>query len=223
MSGLRPPSILSRLKNLYLSLNLPFRRYRLAGIDLYGNKYYFFRPTLLPSSTVRVRRILFPAPARAISQQSGRSAAAGTAGVGRGEAAAAAAAAGTPRPGSLASFADVSGTIPVQWHQWLRYTREEPPSWGELVNDERRKEGMKILAQRADERWRNAGALNAPPTPTYAAFAGDGGTVASEAESRGSGKEDEVAWTRRERSGAKSGEWQPEAWTPGGGVDARMK
>jgi len=43
--------------------------------------------------------------------------------------------------------------IPPQWHQWLRYTRHDPPTIEELSQDVARQERLKILARQADERW----------------------------------------------------------------------
>lgn len=51
--------------------------------------------------------------------------------------------------------ADYFSTIPPQWLSWLRRTRREPPTLQELVNDQMRQERIKILAQHADEKWRN--------------------------------------------------------------------
>lgn len=44
-----------------------------------------------------------------------------------------------------------SGT--AQWHQWLRHTREEPPSIAEQQYELERQARMKQLAAEADERW----------------------------------------------------------------------
>lgn len=49
--------------------------------------------------------------------------------------------------------ADYFRNVPPQWHQWLRRTRNSPPSLQELVNDQMRQTKMKILAQQADEKW----------------------------------------------------------------------
>lgn len=48
-------------------------------------------------------------------------------------------------------FGDVK--VPPQWHQWLRYTREKPPSIQEQHADVRRQQQMKYLAAEADARW----------------------------------------------------------------------
>lgn len=44
--------------------------------------------------------------------------------------------------------------LPPMWLQWLRHTRRESPSLFHLIAEEQRQEAMKILAQRADERWK---------------------------------------------------------------------
>lgn len=44
--------------------------------------------------------------------------------------------------------------LPPMWLQWLRHTRRESPSLFQLIAEEQRQEAMKILAQRADERWK---------------------------------------------------------------------
>ncbi|ONH65909.1 NADH-ubiquinone oxidoreductase assembly factor N7BML [Cyberlindnera fabianii] len=46
-----------------------------------------------------------------------------------------------------------------RWSSWLTFTRPDPPSLTELIADLQRQEVMKILAERADERWRNESVL----------------------------------------------------------------
>jgi len=43
--------------------------------------------------------------------------------------------------------------VPPQWHQWLRHTREAPPSIPEQHAEVRRQHQMKYLAAEADARW----------------------------------------------------------------------
>ncbi|EED17844.1 conserved hypothetical protein [Talaromyces stipitatus ATCC 10500] len=43
--------------------------------------------------------------------------------------------------------------ITPQWHQWLRYVRQEPPSLEEQRRDIMRQIQIKKLAQIADEKW----------------------------------------------------------------------
>jgi len=45
--------------------------------------------------------------------------------------------------------------VSPQWHQWLRYTRSDPPSLEEQVRDVLRLRQLKVLARQADERWEN--------------------------------------------------------------------
>ncbi|KAG7665851.1 uncharacterized protein J8A68_000677 [[Candida] subhashii] len=49
--------------------------------------------------------------------------------------------------------ADYFKSIPPQWLQWLRRTRNTPPSLQELVDDQVRQSRIKILAKQSDERW----------------------------------------------------------------------
>jgi len=43
--------------------------------------------------------------------------------------------------------------ISPQWHQWLRHTRQEPPSLTEQSQDLVRQRNLKVLAAEADARW----------------------------------------------------------------------
>ncbi|KAH8816291.1 hypothetical protein F5884DRAFT_775662 [Xylogone sp. PMI_703] len=52
---------------------------------------------------------------------------------------------------SSVPYSDIS--ISPQWHQWLRYTRQSPPSLNEQSNDITRLETLKVLAAEADRRW----------------------------------------------------------------------
>lgn len=49
--------------------------------------------------------------------------------------------------------ADYAPTIPPQWLQWLRRTRDIPPTLQELIDDQLRQQRIKILAQQADQKW----------------------------------------------------------------------
>jgi NADH dehydrogenase [ubiquinone] 1 alpha subcomplex assembly factor 2 len=40
------------------------------------------------------------------------------------------------------------------WSSWLRFIRNEPPTLQELIDDEKRRQVMKVLAARADARWK---------------------------------------------------------------------
>lgn len=49
--------------------------------------------------------------------------------------------------------------ISPRWSSWMRFTRPNPPSLTELVAEEQRKAVMKVLAQQADQRWKNESVL----------------------------------------------------------------
>lgn len=49
--------------------------------------------------------------------------------------------------------ADYFLTVPPQWLQWLRRTRNVPPTLDELMADQYRQHRIKALAQQADEKW----------------------------------------------------------------------
>lgn len=49
--------------------------------------------------------------------------------------------------------ADYFATVPPQWLQWLRRTRNVGPTLEELINDQVRQAKLKVLAKQADERW----------------------------------------------------------------------
>lgn len=48
---------------------------------------------------------------------------------------------------------DYFHTVPPQWLQWLRRTRDVPPTLQELIDDQVRQQRIKILAQQADQKW----------------------------------------------------------------------
>lgn len=50
-------------------------------------------------------------------------------------------------------FSDVTAQISPAWHQWLRHTRQFPPSLTEQSQDLIRQERLKVLAAQADARW----------------------------------------------------------------------
>ena len=162
-------------------------------MDLAGNKYWFFRPTL----SARPRRIMQNNP--------------------------------------RIPYSDIN--IPPQWHQWLRYTRPEPPSLLELQHDVQRQANLKRLARAADERWAaKPSVLDKPRRDNQELAIGDGdikGTVGQQgetAEGRGLDpvERQEAIETKRQEGGAKGKEnpwtvrqgkagedWKPEAWSPG--------
>lgn len=47
--------------------------------------------------------------------------------------------------------ADVA--VPPAWHQWLRHTRQDPPTLAEQRAEVARRERMRLLAAQADARW----------------------------------------------------------------------
>ena len=127
--------------------------------------------------------------------------------------------------------------VPPQWHQWLRHTREAPPSIREQQAEIRRQQQMRVLAAEADARWAakesllNDGGAGAPgqvgkgqPVPALESRAAARG---EEEEAALPGKEetrrDPVAaaedaekkdpW-RQSRRGGPSEDWQPQAWSP---------
>lgn len=48
---------------------------------------------------------------------------------------------------------DYLTSIPPQWLQWLRRTRDTVPTLEELINDQVRQQKIKVLAQHADAKW----------------------------------------------------------------------
>ena len=127
--------------------------------------------------------------------------------------------------------------IPPQWHQWLRYTRPDPPSIPELQYDVQRQENLKQLVRAADERWAaKPSVLDKPRRGNQELAVGDGemrGTVGQKGETgegrgideierqeaiemkkmEGGEKGKEDPWkVRRGKSGE---DWKPEAWSPG--------
>lgn len=132
-------------------------------------------------------------------------------------------------------YSDVK--IPPQWHQWLRYTRPDPPSVAELQYDVQRQENLKQLVRAADERWASKPSIMDKPRRGNQKLAiGDGemrGTVGQKGETgeaRGvDGVETQEAFEMEKREGGekakenpwkirqgKAGEdWKPEAWSPG--------
>ena len=122
--------------------------------------------------------------------------------------------------------------ISPQWHQWLRYTRQDPPSVAEQRQDLVRQARMKQLAAAADARWEAKprltdapGAATGQPVPSLegAGMAGGGaGQSKSDGKSaaaQGSPTEshnkqaEEDPWGQAKARGP-SEKWQPEAWAP---------
>ena len=128
----------------------------------------------------------------------------------------------------------------AQWHQWLRHTRQDPPSIAEQQLDVQRQSQLKYLAKLADERWAakpsfldSPGETSQPGPGTlprdqggYAGqtepgekegiggLVGDaGGNSRGREENSTPRKEKENPWKSRRGNTGKG--WQPQAWTPG--------
>ncbi|KAI9653949.1 MAG: hypothetical protein M1831_005634 [Alyxoria varia] len=120
------------------------------------------------------------------------------------------------------------------WLQWLRHTRPSPPSVQEQRDDVMRMERTRMLAERADERWKDKERLSDDPrleqnVPSLRTGGDTRGMVldgegTTKAESAGKeregvtekGKEKdkkEDPWKKHARGPAE--EWQPNSWTPG--------
>ncbi|EXJ74605.1 uncharacterized protein A1O5_02902 [Cladophialophora psammophila CBS 110553] len=70
----------------------------------------------------------------------------------------------TQRRATLSSLSDVQ--ISPQWHQWLRQTRNDPPTMQEQAADVQRQAQLKINARLADERWAAKARYIEKPKPT---------------------------------------------------------
>ncbi|KAJ5905322.1 uncharacterized protein N7473_002238 [Penicillium subrubescens] len=123
--------------------------------------------------------------------------------------------------------------VSPQWHQWLRYVREHPPSLEEQQQDLIRQAQIKQLARLADERWASKPSFldkpktQQPPTPTETS--GSAANPATESSQNASAsapststpkpapakpepvKED--PWAKA-NPGNPGDTWQPESWTP---------
>jgi NADH dehydrogenase [ubiquinone] 1 alpha subcomplex assembly factor 2 len=133
--------------------------------------------------------------------------------------------------------------VPPQWHQWLRYRREEPPSLAEQAADVARQERIKALAAEADARWEarprltdeiaaNKNKTTAPPAREHAAQEQDmaaeavaapsGSRSVSDVENGHGASRTKTATTPKpelehdpwKKASGPSETWQPEAWTP---------
>jgi NADH dehydrogenase [ubiquinone] 1 alpha subcomplex assembly factor 2 len=115
--------------------------------------------------------------------------------------------------------------VSPMWHQWLRHTREEPPTIEEQQGDVARQARMKTLAAEADARWeakpRVMEAPQAAPAPLLqSANAGSLGQESKDVQADTGAKKIKDKVERKEDPWAKAkakapGEtWQPSAWTP---------
>ncbi|KAH7252089.1 hypothetical protein BKA59DRAFT_473683 [Fusarium tricinctum] len=116
--------------------------------------------------------------------------------------------------------------VSPQWHQWLRHTREDPPSVDEQRGDIMRRVRMQQLAAEADARWeakpRMMDAPQAAPAPLLSSVkasplqhdAGKGeqtDTTAMKVKDKVEKQDD--PWAKAKANGP--GEtWQPAAWSP---------
>lgn len=113
----------------------------------------------------------------------------------------------------------------AQWHQWLRYSRPNPPSILEQQADVTRQRELKHLARAADERWAaKPSVLDRPRRGSLELAVGDEdvqGTTVGEREGPGKGlaedmlqkeKRTENPW--KVKQGNPGEGWQPEAWAP---------
>lgn len=142
-----------------------------------------------------------------------------------------------------AHVADVS--VSPQWHQWLRHTRDEPPSMREQQYDVQRQVQLKHNAALADARWAaKARYIEKPKEVPRMTFGGNpevgegqqtihgGDAPKTEPDHKegvrnavqsppGAPKEDpwEQERLRQENekraAPAQGGQWQPETWMPG--------
>jgi NADH dehydrogenase [ubiquinone] 1 alpha subcomplex assembly factor 2 len=121
----------------------------------------------------------------------------------------------------------------AQWHQWLRYVREHPPSLEEQQQDVIRLAQIKQLARLADERWASKPSFldkpktQQPPTPTETinssvnpatespqdAPTSTPSTSTPKPESAKPKPAKEDPWAKANH-GNPGDTWQPESWTP---------
>lgn len=121
----------------------------------------------------------------------------------------------------------------AQWHQWLRYVREHPPSIEEQQQDLIRQAQIKQLARLADERWASKPSFldkpktQQPPTPTETsdppanpatkspqdASAPAPSTSTPKPASAKPEPVKEDPWAKA-NPGNPGDTWQPESWTP---------
>ncbi|EEH07317.1 conserved hypothetical protein [Histoplasma capsulatum G186AR] len=184
------------------SLKLPWRKTFLAGKDLAGNTFWEFKDTL---NSRRLRRIVKYNPKTHLADVQ------------------------VSHPEIHISPTDLPLTIMAsvaQWHQWLRYARQDAPTIQEQQNELLRQERIKHLAKLADERWASKPSfldrpqgqhpdpaiqcsheLHPPPATQPDKSLGD-----EEPELKDQGKKTKSPWARN--TGGPSEGWQPESWKP---------
>lgn len=108
------------------------------------------------------------------------------------------------------------------WHQWLRYTREHPPSLAEQREDVTRQARMKQLAAEADARWEAKPRLveDAPqaarlePRADAAKEPRKSGVKEARKGTPETKKEEAYDPWAQHRSTGPGETWQPTAWDP---------
>ncbi|KAF2859195.1 hypothetical protein K470DRAFT_219661 [Piedraia hortae CBS 480.64] len=120
---------------------------------------------------------------------------------------------------NAAYFSDIQ--VSPQWMQWLRHARKEAPTIAEQQHEISRQATMKMLAERADERWKALPSyLDSPeklqPQPTtslqdsQAPIPTPDETRAKSPKFNSTKKGD----TSHHPKGNPGDSWQPEIWTP---------
>lgn len=159
MAG-KPPGRILQAWYQWKSLRLPWRKKFLVGLDLHGNTYWLFR---LRSGDPPPRILSMRDADDAKAQRYRRIV--------------------HPPPFSRNTVNLSDLKVPPAWHQWLRYSRPDPPSLDEQRVNVQRIERMAVLAREADRKWEAKERLldmpaAAPPpstppaVPTPAAAAG---------------------------------------------------
>lgn len=110
--------------------------------------------------------------------------------------------------------------VSPQWHQWLRYTRDDPPTVHEQQSDVVRQAKMRQLAAAADARWEAKprvmdipGGATGQPVPAL-----DTGGVKDEMKREKQKIESDLLdkndpWAKARAQGPGES-WQPTAWSP---------
>ncbi|KAI0166498.1 hypothetical protein GGR57DRAFT_496761 [Xylariaceae sp. FL1272] len=119
-------------------------------------------------------------------------------------------------------YSDVK--VPPDWHQWLRYQREHPPTMQEQSAERARQERIKVLAAEADARWEaKPSLLDMPEKRTTQKTLPDQAIEDIKQEAPRDEKTQNAATTetqtaydpwRRAARGGPSESWQPESWSP---------
>ncbi|KAK7432788.1 hypothetical protein QQZ08_000650 [Neonectria magnoliae] len=106
-----------------------------------------------------------------------------------------------------------------QWHQWLRYTRRDPPTLDEQQDDVVRQARIKVLAAEADARWEAKPRVMEAPETTARRLA----SVTAPAPPQDAGREkptpdkteqSDDPWAKAAKAQGPGENWQPTAWDP---------